>query len=349
MTEGGLKTVKCPQCKKVSNLPQEGVDGLITSLAIRNLAEKHPEGIKQRKKQMRDALEKRNEQKTEILEEEEKVQKRITASVNQEIREVEKAVESVMVQAQETISQIRDLGKSKISQTQKNIADIKRQKADIEHLQNKLKTITDEEFLTQTDKLVNQIGKLKIDESPVRRREDHHFGTFIMAKNVQLGRFVESRRLELVHEFGDFGSACGIAAKPNGILAVCDRHSNPQQVFVYKYNNCVYKKQFRFEIAEPNVMSDIAISSGDKYLIANGSAGFDVYSSDGKRQRTVKVTTVPNGNVQTVSITTTKDDRILVGWRSKDEAGKSDEFFITIHGTTGSKIIPIRIRPIRIR
>ena len=349
MTEGGLKTVKCPQCNKVSNLPEEGVDGLITSLAIRNLADRHPEGIKQRRNQLRKDLKKQN---TVILEEEKEVQKHIIASVNQEVREVEKAVEAVIAQAQETISQIRDFGQSKISQSQKTIAQIKGQTTEIEHLQDKLKTMADYEFQTKTDALVNQMGKLKINRSPVHT-EEQTFGRFVRAKRVELGRFVKSRRLNLMHAFGDFEGSCGIAAKSNGIVAVCDYQSHLKQaiVYVYKYNNGQNEQQFQFTIAEANVnYPDIAVSSGNKYLIAKGCPGFDVYSSDGNLQRTVKVTTIPNDNVLTVSLATTKDDRILAGSVIGGEGEKSGEYFTTVHDTEGNilKTMPIRIEPLRI-
>ena len=39
MTEGGLQDIKCPQCNTVSQLPDNGVHGLITGLALRNLTE----------------------------------------------------------------------------------------------------------------------------------------------------------------------------------------------------------------------------------------------------------------------------------------------------------------------
>ena len=92
MTEGGLETVRCPQCNKVSNLPEEGVDGLITCLAIRNLADKHPEGIKQRKEYIKLELKQLKPQKAEILKAKEKTIKKFQESIEHEVREVEKSV-----------------------------------------------------------------------------------------------------------------------------------------------------------------------------------------------------------------------------------------------------------------
>ena len=62
LTKRVLKKIKCPQCNKVSYLPEDGIDGLTTSLVVRNLAEKHPTGIKQRKEQIQNEFHQVEEQ-----------------------------------------------------------------------------------------------------------------------------------------------------------------------------------------------------------------------------------------------------------------------------------------------
>ncbi len=346
MTEGGLKIVKCPQCNKVSNLPEEGVDGLTTSLTVRNLADKHPEGIKQRKEHIKHELEQLKPQKAEMLKAKEETKKEIQELVEREVREVEKAVESVMTQAQEIIGQIRDASRPILSQTQQEITQLKQQIEDIEQSQTKLETMADGEFQTQTDALVNQVGRMKLNDSTVGEKEDHCVSRFV-PQNVQLGRLVKPRKLELVHEFSEFEVPLAVASNSNGILAVYDEESDSKQVLTFKYDNGGYKKLSQSKILET---FDVAVSADDKLLIPKEKGGFDVCSLDGKCQRTVQVTTEQSKNVESVSVTTTRDGRILVGSRIDGEGGQSNIYFITVHDTSGNilKTIPVSLAPLRI-
>ena len=340
MTEGGLKTVKCPQCNKVSTLPEEGVEGLTTILVVRNLAERHPEGIKQRKEYMQQEFLKQKEQTLEELNKVEEAKKQTQLSLEHEQREIEKSVEEMMTKAQELIGQIKSL--SGLTQIQQQIARLKTKMKNIETSQSKLETMTDDEFHAQTDALANQIEKLKVDTE--NTNTDLCVGKFMA--NVQLGRIVNPRRLELVQEFGGFECASGIASKPNRSLAVYDCQSNPKQMTVFQNDNSQFKKQCQFPIvgAKENPALDIAISNEDKYLVAKWKAGFDVHSSDGKFQKTVSVVDPkPRQKVKviTCSITTTKDGRILTGSFIQAEGEKSS--VVTVYDTECNllKTIPL--------
>ena len=102
MTEGALKTIKCPQCNKLSTLPEEGIDGLTTSLIVRNLAEKHPAGIKQHKEQIQGQFHQAEEQIVKRLKEVKESEKQIQRSIEQETREIKKSIERIHAETHTT-------------------------------------------------------------------------------------------------------------------------------------------------------------------------------------------------------------------------------------------------------
>ena len=354
MTEGGLKTVKCPQCNKVSTLPEEGVDGLTTILVVRNLAERHPEGIKQRKEYMQQEFLKEEEQAVEKLTKVKEFDKQVQLCIEYEKREIEKAVEDVMAKAQEFIGQIKS--SSGLPQIQQQITQLETEVKNIKISRSKLETMTDDEFHAQTDALAKQIEKLQIDDiANENTNADLCVGKFIA--NVQLGRIVKPKRLELLQEFGEFEGVSGIASKPNGSLSVCDMYSNPQKVTIFQNDNSQYKKQCQFPITGAmegvGLPLDIAISDEDKYLVTKYEAGFDVHSSDGKYQKTVSVVDPkPRQKVDemTSSITTTKDGRILTGSAIKAEGEVTGTPIVTVHDTECNilKTIPVSTGLLRI-
>ena len=345
---GGLKTIKCPQCCKVSTLPKGGIPSLSTILVVRNLAERHPEGIKQRKTHIQQELNREKDQKTKRLMEIKESEKQTRKVVAFEEKEIDKSLDAVVTRTQELKKELRST--CGLTQIQQEIAQLEEQIASIETSQSKLETMTGDEFQIQTDALTNQLGKLQINESS-QIYKDHRVGKFI--PNVQLGRIVRPRRLELVQEFGEFAFATGIASKPNGLLAVCDSSSNPIQFTLYRNKNSQYKKHCNFKVlkAVRDAPLDIVLSQEDKYLVTKCAAGFDIYSKDGKYEKTVSVTDPKSGqklDIVTGSITTTRDGRILAG--SRIQAEDSVTRIVTAHDVAGTllKTIPVSITPLRI-
>ena len=349
MTEGGLKKIKCPQCNKISTLPKGGINGLTSILAMRNLAERHPEGIKQRKEYMQQEFHKEKEQAAERVIKLKEVISQTQNAIEYEEKEIGKSVEVVMSEAQELIKQLKST--SGLAELQKQLAKVETQVKNIETSQSKLETMTDDEFHVQTDALTNQIEKLKIDAATENENRGPCVGKFIA--NVQLGRVVKPRRLELVKEFGEFELVYDIASNPNLLLAVCD--FSCRQVTVFQNDNSQYKKKYQFPIvgAAEDKLDDLAISNDNRFLVSKWTAGFDVHSSDGKYLKTVSVVDPKQDqNIKEVktSITTTKDGRVLTG--SRIQAGNEFiSFGVTVHDSSGNlqKTLPTAIPPNRIR
>ena len=350
MTEGGLKTIKCPQCNRISSVPEDGIDGLTTSLIVRNLAERHPKGIKQHKEHVKNELHQKKEQYARRMMKVKESEKQIHSSIKCEESEIEKSVETVMAKAKELVNQLHST--CGLTQIQQQIALLETQMENIEASQSKLETMTDEEFQIQTDALTSQLGKLQIDE-PSQIYNDQSFGKFI--SNAQLGKIVKPKRLKLMQSFGEFQRAASIATNTNGLLAVCDSSSSIPftQVTVFQSEHLQFKKQFHFE--GKNVVKgtplDIAISHTDKYMVTKCAAGFDVHSSNGKYEKTVNVIdSKPSHKVSVVtgSITTTVDGRILVGSRIQAKGEESYTPITTVHDAAGNllKTIPISITPL---
>ena len=352
ITEGGLKKIKCPQCNKISTLPKEGINGLTSILAMRNLAERHPEGIKQRKEYMQQEFHKEKEQAAERVIKLKEAVSRTQNAIEHEEKEIEKSVEAVMSKAQNLISQLRNT--SGLVQLKQQLAKAEIQLETIEASQSKLETMTDDEFHVQTGALTNQIEKLKIDEAMEKIDKDPCVGKFIA--NVQLGRVVEPRRLELVQEFGEFELASGVDSNPSGVLVVCDYCSNSKQVTVFQNDNSQYKKQYQFSVVctKEDASLDIAISNDYKCLLAKCTTGFDVCSLDGKNQKTaspIEPKSRQKFKALTCSITTTKDGRILTGSVIRAKYKESPPTPVaTVHDTAGNllKTIPTNIHPVGI-
>ena len=352
MTDGGLKTIKCPQCNKVSTLPEDGVDSLTTSLIVRNLAEKHPTGIKQRKEQMQDEFQQAGEQVVKRLKEVKEAEKQIQHSIEQEEKEIKKSITVIQAQAhaqaQELLNQINS--SSGLAEIKQHVAQLETNVKNIHASQSKVESMSEDEFCSQTDALANQLRKLQLDSKP-KTNTDQCVSKFIANEHVQLGRIVksrqQSRQLEWVQEFGDFHFASGMASNSNGLLAVCNstctlsdklKLQRVVTVTLFQNENSQFKSQHEFEaeIDELNIPNTcvlgsmrIALDGNHIYLVgAKLTPGFEVYSSNGKYQKTVSLNEPKQQHEinMTLSITTTTDGKILTGSVTAEELN-----VVTVH------------------
>ena len=356
MTEKGQKEIACPQCKTVSTVPEEGLDGFPTILAVRNLAERHPKGINQRKQQMHDSLDHEKQNKGNQLKKLEDVREQIDRSVKEGICEIEKSVEAVVTQAKELIDRMKESNQPQLAQIQERVSQLQTQIETLEVSKRKLDEIPDEEFLEQTDTLENEIKKQQ--SSDLEPIQDPQIVAFI-ANDADLGRFVRIRRLSLDIGFEGFQYAYGIATKPDdGSLAVTDCHSDKLKIALFRNVGGHYKNTSQISLASAkNTHMDLAVSHDNKYLVTRYSAGFDVISYDGKYQKTVSVLkpgAEQHTQAKTISIVATDKD-ILTGSAIAPNEIKDSEsltWVITVHDATSGydlqKYVRISIRPVRI-
>ena len=190
-TEGGLRNITCPRCDTVSELPDNGVDGLITGLALRNLAERHPEGIKQHKVHMQANLDKVKDEAVKIVKELHDLEENIHESIKRETDEIEKAVESVVTMSQALVSEIREVNQPKLTKIQEQVAQLEMKIKSIEATQSKLKTIRKDEFISQTETLTGQITKLQITDDPDTQQIGEDNISYKFVAKVELGSIIE--------------------------------------------------------------------------------------------------------------------------------------------------------------
>ena len=152
----------------VSNLPQDGIDGLTTSLVVRNLAEKHPAGIKQRKEQIKEELHQAKEQTANRLTEIKESEKQIQTSIEQEERDIKKSIKLIQTQAeaqaQELLNQIKS--SSGLAEIKQHIAQLETRAKNIQVSLSELESMSNNKFCIQSDALTNQIRKLQMDSKP---------------------------------------------------------------------------------------------------------------------------------------------------------------------------------------
>ena len=354
MTAGRLKTIKCPQCNKVSTLPEDGIDGLMTSLVVRNLAEKHPTGIKQRKEQIQNEFHQAEKQMITSLKEVKESEKQIQCLIDREEREIKKSVEVIQAQAQDLICQLKS--SSSLAEIKQRVAQLETKMNTIQASQSKLQSMSDDEFCSQTDAFANQLRKLHMDTP--RINTDQCVSLFIANEHVQLGRIMKPRRqrhLEWIQAYGNFEFVSSVASNSNGLLAVCDsglRLHNNKRVTVFHQENSQFKIQHKFGVKCSSEFVNIAFDEKDQYLVAMTGRGFEIYSSNGKYQKTVSVPDPKYSaitEIKTTSITTTKDNKILVG-SLREESIVADEFnlFVTLHDAECYLLqtIPVSIAPL---
>ena len=353
MAEKGQKEIACPQCKAVSPVPEKGLDGFPTILVVRNLAERHPKGINQRKQQMHDSLDHEKQKKSNQIKKLEDAREQIDRSVKEGICEIEKSVEAVVTQAEELIDRMKESNQPQLAQIQERVSRLQAQIETLKVSENKLDEIPDEEFLEQTDILENEIKKQR--NSNLEPVQDPQFAAFI-ANDADLGRFVRIRRLSLDILFEGFQYAYGIAMKPyDGSLAVTDCHSDKLKIALFRNVGGCYKNTSQISLASAkNTLMDLAVSHDNKYLVTRYSAGFDVISYDGKYQKTVSVLKPgeeQNTRAKTISITAT-DKKILAGSEIALDEAESLTWVVSVHDATSGydlqKSLLISIRPIRL-
>lgn len=353
MTERGEKEITCPQCKAVSTVPDAGVDGFPTILVVRNLAERHPKGINQRKQQMHDSLDHEKQKKGNEIKKLEDVREQIDFSIREGICAIEKSVEAVMTEAKDLIDRMKESNQPHLTQIQERVSQLQAQIETLEVSKTKLDEIPDEEFLEQTDTLENEIKKQqKNDLEPMK---DHQIVAFI-ANDADLGRFVRIRRLSLDVGFEGFQYAYGIATKPDdGSVVVTDCHSDKLKIALFRNINGHYKNTSQISLATAkNTHMDLAVSHDNKYLVTRYSSGFDVISYDGKYQKTVSVLkpgAEQDTQAKTISIVAT-DKNILAGSENEIKDNESRTWVITVHGATSGydlqKTLRVSLRPVRI-
>ena len=353
MTEGSPKTIKCPQCNRVSELPDNGVDGLITGLALRNLAEKHPEGIKQRKEFMRDDLDREKVETVRTIEELHELERKTDEYIRREEIEIEKAVDAVMTKAQEMIGRIRELKQPEITQIREQLRDLDSQVKTIEATQSKLHYISDAEFVTETVTLVHQIEKIRKTTNGAISKisQDRVVYKVIPA---QPGRIIQSRKLALIQEFGEFTFALAIATLSTGSLVISDLEATDPSHYVAVFDNKRgnYEKTLGINVKEATL--DVATTVDDKILITRegiAEQGLEMYSSsDGsylkliEHEITSKSSKIKAG---TASVTTTADGRILAGSAAKEDDGNITGCKVTVYDAAGNilKTVPTSILP----
>ena len=363
MTEGGLKKIKCPQCNKVSILPDNGIDGLTTSLIVRNLAEKHPTGIKQRKEQIQDEFHQVEEQTVKRLKEVKDIEKQIQHSIEQEEREINKSIERIQAQAyaqaQELVIQMENL--SGLTEIKQNVAQLETEVKNIHELQSKLKSMSDDEFCSQTDALANQLRKLQLDSKP-KTNTDQCVSKFIANEQVQLGRIVKhkqdqiervTRRIESVQDLGQFIYVKGLASNSNGTLAACSfnwQGNGVVTLFHKEDSRFVIQHQFEVDCSHNEAKMNIALDNNDNVLAVTETAGYDVYSPNGICQKTVSLEFLKQHGlgIKAISITTTNDGKILTGTVATRHDVILQAFrFVTVHDKehTFLKTIPIGTIP----
>ena len=355
MATAGASDITCPVCKTTSDLPPSGVDGMTTIRALQKLAEKHPEGILQHREHLQSELCKQKKGKQKMFQEYQDVKQQVVRSIRHEEQEIEMVLEMLMMQVQDLVAKLKEIGSKRLTEVQERIVQIRGEIGNIEDIQFNLETMSDEEFITETDAITNQMSKLN------STKRVHFAGSAVstlgkfIPKALNIGNVVVPRTLELVQEFGQFGYACGVAVQPDGALLVSDGDNKPQQVVVFDDQDGEYKKQHQFDVkyAEENGILDMAISSTGKILLTKSSAQIDIYSSRGEYQRAIRThleDSCVEKEVVTTCVTTTKDGRILAGTAVKIRNDPSMEF-VTILDAKGDDIIrmiPIRITPIRI-
>ena len=125
-----------------------------------------------------------------------------------------------------------------------------------------------------------------------------------------------------IQEFGNFEDVTSIASNSSGMLAVYDNNMM-MTLFHYKNSQCKQHHQFAIDRV-PYMLPAISIALDDsgRYLLApRFTAGFYVYSSNGKYQRLVSVKD-PKEHHEikgTLYISTTNEGKILAGSVTRDK------------------------------
>ena len=360
ITEGGLKTIKCPQCNKVSTVPKDGIDGLTTSLVVRNLAEKHPTGIKQRKEQMQDEFHQVEEQTCKRLKDVKDIEKQIQHSIEQEGRKIKKSIERIQAQAQaqgqELVIQMENL--SGLTEIKQNVAQLETEVKSIHESQSKLKSMSDDEFCSQTDALANQLTKLQVDNKPKTTGASQCVSKFIANEQVQLGKVVkhkqdkrerDTRQIDSVQDLGQFLYVKSLASNSKGMLAVGSfNRQRDGVVTLFHKEDSRFMIQHQFEVdCSKEMKMNIALDNNDNILLVMETAKFDVYSANGICQKTVSLEFLTQHRIgpKALSIRTTTDSKILIG---SAFARHVEVRFVTIHSAEYAllKTIPISIIPL---
>ncbi len=355
----------CPQCKKVSKLPDDGVDGLPTILAMQNLAIKHPEGIKQQKERIQNELRQFKLQKEKTLKEFTEQKKQVRDAIKSEVEAVENAAETIAKQAAELIEQIKTTSQPSMTTLQDKVLHVAEEIKGIDSVCSKLQEMTDGTFLSQADFLTEQMAKLQAAEAAKPKPQVYKVAKFIPYE-VRLGRIVRPRQLLLVRELhvNTFGKARNLAAIPNGLLVVCENAPNPQghrpqQIIVIENKSGKYGMQVQFSVVSSQIYKqiDVAVTADSKYLITQCGSGIDLYSPDGKFIKTIRThneakpdgKTEPKTETITTCVTTTFDGRIIAG-SGVGRGEKSREWFLSIHDLDGKilKKLPLSMMPLQI-
>ena len=354
MTKDGSTAIECPQCKQSSILPDQGVDEFHTCLTVRNLAEKHPEGIKQRVQQMQSDLRNIQVNKSASMKEFEDMKGRIESEAKQGIADVEKAIKSMTFQAQDLIANIKSVRQSKIAELQQQILHVDGVDP-VYAIQSELESIADDEFFRKADSFSSKILKLKAEQSTADT-QNFSVGRFVASN--QLGRLIRSRQLKLVQEVSGVQSAVSISSKPDGMLAVCDSGTNPTKVFVFeKYQGLIRQEtQFGVNTALQDGPIDIAMYGDDRLVITTFGPKFNVVSVRGKQHRTIDSSKTVHESrrlrsfkdVSTFSVTKLTDDRPVVGVTVQSSSGDESSLLVYDPKMLISKIIRVTIMPIRI-
>ncbi|XP_072047874.1 uncharacterized protein [Amphiura filiformis] len=202
--------------------------------------------------------------------------------------------------------------------------------------QNVVDTAADHIFMKQHNSLVDKMNKLCISQHKVplpdlaALRFDPGSGT---VNSSWFGRVVADGyrkcKLKLVHEFGAYLKAQGVAITQTGLLAVVDSHA--KEVGIYREVNGEYKRQFSLDSSADSPDGNktqsvkslkVAVTSEGKFFVTNSIGTMKIFSPSGRYEN--KVSGV--GSI----IAITPDDMIVIGSTVKR--------VITVHKSDGELI-----------
>lgn len=211
------------------------------------------------------------------------------------------------------------------------------------HVEDNIDNMTDYDYIMAHHDFLEKMRMLTVKEKPADIFMKPSVSKFVASPgDLNLGWFTKTKQMNLEQEFGEFESASGIVATPQGTLTVSDFGNN--QVTVFSEQDKEFKKQMNITLSTANqcMPIDVAYTPDSKFLIVRGS-GIEVYSTKGKYKRKISTTILEgeaaNSTVDVCSVATTPDGHILAA-----DYGKSA---ITVHDPTGRimKTISTSVKP----
>ncbi|XP_072047087.1 uncharacterized protein [Amphiura filiformis] len=283
------------------------------------------DNIKQKMKKIEGDEKKLNEIERRLQAARDQAEKDVKKRHQEVISEAEAKLKDTIASIQATYQQRMDTLKKKQNHANDMVCRLRNVYTATE---NVVDTAADHVFMKQHKSLVDQMNKLCISqhEMPSSDLVNLQFnpgsGT---VSSSWFGEVVEDRKceLKLVHEFGAFQKAQGVAVTQTGLLAVIDSHV--KEVIIYHKVSGEYKRQFSLGSSADGPDGkvtgpfSVAVTSEGKFFVTHSGRIVKIFLPSGRYEKTLTGV----GDI----ITTTLDDMIVIGSTTKG--------VITVHQSDG--------------